>query len=127
MDALADYHPAVWTSPRGWLSVTITVPAENLRQAAATALAVVEQAAGAPAVSIDVMATDEFDARAGFVPVPDLVGTSEAAEILGVSRQRVLQLARSGALPASPVGGKALAFPRSAVEARRKADAAQAS
>ncbi|HEY9413568.1 MAG TPA: helix-turn-helix domain-containing protein [Pseudonocardia sp.] len=120
LDALADYHPATSKSARGWLTVTITVPADSLRQAITTALALVEQAAGTEVVALEAMTTEEFDARAGFEPMPtDLVGTTEAAQMLGVSRQRVQQMADGGFLPYVRVGGKALAFSRATIMAKR--------
>lgn len=40
LDALTDYHPATSRSPLGRVEVTITLPAESIRQAATTALSV---------------------------------------------------------------------------------------
>ena len=71
-----------------------------------------------------VLATAEFDRRADDVDRPDLVGATEAAEIIGISRQRVQQMADTGALPARKVGGKSLVFPRATVEAIAAARAA---
>jgi excisionase family DNA binding protein len=57
-----------------------------------------------------------------FAPRDDgaLVSTTEAAELLGVSRQRVLQLVTSGQLPATKVGDTWV-LPRAAVAARAAA------
>jgi excisionase family DNA binding protein len=115
--ALEGYSPATGRSLLGRLDVTITVPAESLRQAATTALAVVEAAAGRPAVSVQVLPTDDFDRLNGLEPMPELLSVTEAAGVLGVSRQRVLQLVEAGTLPAQKVGNAVVLF-RAAVEAR---------
>lgn len=116
MDELEDYHPAVGEARRGFLSATIALPAESLRQATASACRVVEAALGGPAIAAEVMTEAEFDVRQGWAPVPDLVSVSEAAELLGVSRQAVLQRISAKTLPATPVG-KTYVIPRSAVDA----------
>lgn len=55
------------------------------------AVALVEKLYGAPAIAAEVMATDEFDLRQGFAPIVRLVFVSEAAELLGVSRQWIAE------------------------------------
>lgn len=116
MDALEQYHPAVGTSPRGWLEVRISVPAENLVQACVTAATVVESFTGAAAIAAEVMTEDEFDARQGFTTEPDIITPAEAAEILGVSRERVRQLAVARRVQSIDVGGRR-GYVRSSVEA----------
>lgn len=49
---------------------------------------------------------DELERELSLPVAPELVGLSEAAEILAVSKQRVAELAREGRLPA-PVAGLA--------------------
>lgn len=122
MDQLAPYHIAIGTSPRGWLEARISLPAESLAQACATAAAVVETVAGAMAIACEVMTEDEFDAREGFTTEPELVSSEQAAEILGVSRERVRQLAAAGRLQAVPWEGRSKAFTRSSVEALARRD-----
>lgn len=114
VEQLADYHPAVNISPRGYAEATITLPAETLRQATNTALALVAAAFAEEPVTCTVMTTEEFDARQGFVPLPDLVSVADAAELLGVSRQRVLQKIVAHQLPAVRVG-RDYAIPKSAL------------
>lgn len=114
MGELEAYHPSLSTSPRGWWAATITLPAESLLQATQTAVAVVERAYGAPSLTAAVMPTSEFDARQGWAPVPELVSVRQAAELLGVSRQRVLQRIDEKTLPAEKVG-REYVIPRSAV------------
>jgi excisionase family DNA binding protein len=123
IEVLSHYAPAIGPSPRGWLEVTITLPAVNLEQATMTALAVVRAAAwaGVEPIASQVLTTDEFDARVGMTPLPSLIGTAEAAEILEVSQQRVVQLVNAGQLSATRAG-RALALSRSEVEAFRQRD-----
>lgn len=104
IDRLTDYHPATGRSPRGWVEVTVTLPAENLRQAMNTALAVAEGTHVAPVLGIEVLPTAEFDARNGLAPMPELASVTEAAQLLGVSRQAVLQRLESGSLAGQKVG-----------------------
>lgn len=113
--ALAPYSPAIGRAPRGNAELVITVPAKSLEQAATTALALLLRAAG-DLERFEVITTAEFDRRTDDVAVPDLVGATEAAELIGITRQRVQQMASTGALPSAKVGGKSLVFPRAVVE-----------
>lgn len=117
VDALEGYSPAAGPSVFGRLEVVITVPAETLRQAVTTGLAVVEAAAGVRALAVDALATDDFDRRHGVEPMPELLGVTEAAALLNVSRQRVLQLVDAGTLPGRRVGS-VVVIPASAVAKR---------
>jgi excisionase family DNA binding protein len=102
--ALIDYHPATGRSPRGWAEVTITLPSESLRQATVTALALAEAALAVDVLALEVLPTDEFDARLGLTPLPEIVSVTEAAEKLGVSRSAVLKRLESGSLPGQKAG-----------------------
>ena len=113
MDALATYHPAVGISPRGYLDAQITVPAESLAQAITTAVAVVEAAAGVPALRAEVMTEAEFDAREGYVPMPDLVSITEFAELMGITRQRAIQMVAENKLTTAQKVGKTIVIARS--------------
>ena len=104
VDALGAYHAAAGRSDRGRLSVTMTTPAEDFVQAMQTTVAITAQAVHAPVLSVEIMSTDEHDRRLGLDPVPDLVSVPEAAQILGVTRQAVLQRLGSGSLPGRQVG-----------------------
>jgi excisionase family DNA binding protein len=115
MGKLANYHGALGTSARGWLAYTISLPAESLEQACSTALAVITQLGSGTPVACEVMTEREFNAREGFEDLPDLVSASEAAEILGVTRQAVQQMHQAGKLGGTKIG-TSLAFPRSNVE-----------
>jgi len=92
----------------------ITLEAKSLSQAVVAGHAVLKDAAG-ELFTFAVMPTSEFDRRTDDIQVPELVGAVDAAEMLGVTRQRVQQLASSGSLPSTKVG-KVLAFSRSDVE-----------
>ncbi|MGC8025595.1 hypothetical protein ACP3WI_24755, partial [Salmonella enterica] len=81
--------------------ITITLPAESLRQASTVALTVTADATPADAqpVACQVMTTHEFDKSSGILDMPgDLLSVSEAAEALGVSRQAVLKRIDHGGL-----------------------------
>jgi excisionase family DNA binding protein len=112
MEALADYHVSVASSPSSRVEVTITLQAESLRQAVLTALAVVGQCGAVTA--LEVLPTAEFDRRAGLDPVPPLASVTEAAAALGITRQAVLSRISSGSLPAERVGST-YAIPRAAL------------
>lgn len=117
LDGLADFHPAVFPADSGQMAVTVSLPAENLRQACSAALAVVEAAAGRPALGVEALPSGVRDERDGVPPLPPLLSVGEAAEMLGVSKQRVVQLVDSGQMPAQRVG-RAIVVPRAAVEQR---------
>lgn len=117
-DLLAQHHAAFAVAPSGRVTAIVSFPAENVAQAAMTGVALVEAATGHPAVSVEALSSDEHDKRQGVEPLPDLVGVSEAAEILGgVSRQAVLDRINRGTLPAQRVG-REYAIPRSALVKR---------
>ncbi|MDI1290608.1 MAG: excisionase family DNA-binding protein [bacterium] len=115
LDALEQYHPAIGYTD-GNASVLITVPAESLRQAVTTGLALIATATDREPFGVAAMTEAAWDAREGFVPVPELIGADEAAVILGVSRPRIPQLVAEGKLPATKVGNS-FAFARATVEA----------
>lgn len=117
LDALPDHHAAVGRSPFGRAEVILTLPAESVRQAATTALALVADAGG-DVIALEVLTTADFDRRLGVDVghIPELVSVTEAAAALGVTRQAVLQRIESGSLPATRIG-TAWAVPRSAVNA----------
>lgn len=104
LEQLAPYHPATSRSLGGWVEVTFTLPAETLRQATATALAVADAALDAEVLTLEVLPTAEFDARLGLAPLPELLSVTEAAEKLGVSRTAVLKRLESGSLSGQKIG-----------------------
>lgn len=112
MAGLVDYHVSVGSSPAAAAEVTITVPADTLRQAMLTGLSVLSE--HGEVTALEVLPTAEFDRRAGMVPVPPLASVTEAAAALGISRQAVLSRISSGSLPAKRVGST-FAIPRAAI------------
>lgn len=114
-DALESYQPSLSESPRGWLAVRISVPADSLEQAFRTAIAVVERATAATAILAEVTTEAEADAREGFATIPDLLSVTDTAEFLGVSRARVNQMIDERRLPAWKVGSTYV-LPASAVQ-----------
>ncbi|WP_163275316.1 helix-turn-helix domain-containing protein [Cellulomonas iranensis] len=115
VDALEGYHPAAARSLLGRIEVTISLPAAGLRQAASTAIAVVEQATGLTAVAVDVATSADHDRALGLQPVPELLSPTQVAKRLDISRQAVLQRLAARTLPGIRVGD-AWAVPVSAVE-----------
>lgn len=113
-DELEAFEPALGNSMRGYRSVTLTTGGASLRQAFDTAIAVVEAALGAPAIVCEAMTEAEADIRQGWVEVPDLVSVKQAAELLGITRQRVLQRIGEHTLPGTQVG-REYVIPRAAV------------
>ena len=113
MAELEPWHPAIiGRGPN--VTVTITLPADGLAQAVATALVIVGRI-GEP-VAVEALTEAERDARQGWEPVPELLSVTEAAQELGVSRQRVLQMVNERKLPRIQVG-ESLVLPQAAVEA----------
>lgn len=118
MDSLAAYAPALSVSPRGYREARITFPADSFAQAASTAIAVVAGALGGDVVSLELMSEAEAELRAGSASVPELVGVTEAAELIGVTPQRVRQMIDEGKLAAHRVGERSFALVRSEVLAK---------
>jgi excisionase family DNA binding protein len=104
LEALAHYHPQLRTSRTGRPLLVVTLPAETLTQAGQTAVAVVEQATGKRVVSLSVLSAEELVARDATAEIPELVSVSEAADMLGHSRQAVLQMIDRGVLDGRRAG-----------------------
>lgn len=115
LDELPGLH-AVISHDRPHPEVLLTVPAESVVQATALAVGAVERATGRTVIVAQVMPTEVWDARQGFIPVPELIGATDAAALLGVSRQRIAQMVDEGKLPARRAGNT-LVFARGTVEA----------
>jgi excisionase family DNA binding protein len=115
MTALAEWHSSVGAGLAGTLEVTLTLPAEDLRQAVAAGIAAVV-AAGLIPIGVSALPEKLRDARAGWVTPPELASVTEAAAALEVTRQRVLQMITAGKLPATRVG-TTWVIPRSALPA----------
>lgn len=93
VEQLNDYFPAV--GGRGHrIGVTMSIEAATARQALDRGYAALRQALGRHAVITlgKVQSLDEFERELEAPEVPALVGLSETAVILGVSRQRASEL-----------------------------------
>lgn len=124
LTALEELPGSVAGDGRGW-AATVTVDAADMdaarEQALGTVLAHADECglAVAPVTRVEVVREDVRDAELELPTLPDLVSGPEAAEILGVSRQRVHQLAHSHRdfpRPLYRLGAGSL-WARSAVEA----------
>jgi hypothetical protein len=79
-------------------SATVTIEVRNASEAAAIAVALVRSASGQAGMpwgdvaALEVLTEAEHERRLALPAVPPLVGAAEAADLLGVSRQRVHQL-----------------------------------
>ena len=96
---IADYSGGAYRSELGHAEVVFTIPAEGIRQATSTALAVLETYPW-PLRSLRVLPTEDFDRLVEAIDVPPLVSVQEAADALGISRQAVLKAITTGSLPA---------------------------
>jgi hypothetical protein len=74
-------------------AATISFEASSLRQATTEALRLVENATGLKATGVSVLTSREFDRRLEEPQFPTLVGYTEIAKDLGVSRQRAREIA----------------------------------
>jgi excisionase family DNA binding protein len=115
IDKLVGFSPVVARDPNGQASVILTIPATDLRTAITTALALAADATHTELVGLEVIPTADFDRRNGLEPMPALVSVTEAAQLLGVTRQAILQRLESGSLPGEKVGN-AWVVQRTAVE-----------
>lgn len=121
MDRLAGHSVSLSVSPHGYRTARLTVPADNIAQAATAAVLAAAHGFGLSvdgAVSVTVMTEDEADLRDGTAEVPELIGSAETAQMLGVSPQRVRQMIEEGKIAAHRVGERSFAFVRSEVEAK---------
>ena len=103
IDPIVDYGGAVGRSELGRTEVVFTLPADSVRQANTTALAILEQYPST-LLSLRVLTAADFDRLTETTELPPLVSVSEAAEELGVSRQSILKSIKSAKLPATRVG-----------------------
>ena len=118
---IADHIGAVGRSELGRTEVVFTLPADSVRQANTTALAILDTYPW-PLLSMRVLTTADFDRLAEAVELPPLVSVAEAASTLGISRQGVLDAINHSTLPATRVGGSWV-LRESAVRARARRSA----
>lgn len=118
MERLMAYHCAPGTSRRGRLELRISLPAENLEQATMTAIAVSEHATGRKVIRLDIMPESEFEVMQGYQPIPELMSVTEAAETLGMTRQRILQMIAEHKFPSATKIGSTIVLAQSDVQAK---------
>lgn len=124
IDPIADYSGAVGRSELGRTEIVFTLPADSVRQANTTALAILDQYPPA-LVSLRVLPAADFDTLTEAAELPALVSVSEAAQELGVSRQSILKSIKTAKLPATRVGDT-WAVRKSVVQARARENAESA-
>jgi len=117
--ALEGYSPSVSPGTAGRPHITISLPADTLRQAFTSGLAVIESAAGSPATAVEVLPTADFDSRNGLEPVPELLSVTQVAAALGQSRQAVLKAIDAGRFLSATRVGDTWAISLSEVETRK--------
>ncbi|MCV2396182.1 helix-turn-helix domain-containing protein [Actinotalea sp. M2MS4P-6] len=113
LDPLAELHAVAAGTCYGTLELILTLPAEDLRQAASLGWSVVK-AAGHEPQALTVMTIADFDLRWG-LDEPATITVREAAELLGVSPQAVRQRLDSGSLPGER-RGRDWHLPKRAIE-----------
>jgi excisionase family DNA binding protein len=112
------FNPSVGTSPRGYLSARVTVPSAGLVQAVMSTVATVQQLASTTALAVEAMTEAEFDAREGFAPIPEMLSVTEVSELLGVKRQRVLQMISEHKFPSAQQVGSTWVIASSDAQAK---------
>lgn len=119
LDALAEYHPVVGATADGRTEVIITIDTNHLAAAGHHALYVMQDALG-QLRSFTIMSTEEFDRRTDSIDADDeMMSTAQAAETLGVSRQRIVQLIEASRLAGVRKVGRGYAIPWKALQAYR--------
>lgn len=116
VSALEAFSPAAGPSETGSTDVWITVHAAGIRQAIATGLALSRTASDASLLGFEVISTAEFDRRQLVTDVPKLIGSDEAGELLGISRQAILKKFAAGEIPGSRVGDRTVVFALQTIE-----------
>lgn len=112
---IADHSGAVGRSELGRTEVVFTLPADSVRQANTTALAILDTYTW-PLLSMRVLTAADFDRLTEAIELPPLVSVTEAASVLGFSRQGVIDRINAAKLPATRVGSTWV-LRQSAVEA----------
>lgn len=108
MDFLADFEGVVSADTMGWRAI-ITVKEPTVAEAFTFGTEQITKAAKRakmpkwPLLSVEVLRTDEHDRRLEIPNFPEVLGTTEVAELLGVTRQRLHQLRSTGRFPAPMV------------------------
>lgn len=108
IDVLADYHAAATAAPRRY-GAQFDLDAPTAEKATEAALSTFRAAAHKaelpnwPIIRVEVMTVDEQETALAEPTFPDVLGVTEAAQMLGVSRQRLDQLTSHRDFPAPMV------------------------
>lgn len=122
LDVFAEWHPAVGSSEEHRLEAILSVCAEKLKQASDIASAIITTANGiAPTRAVRILRAVDFDRINGLKTVPPLMSVTEAASVLSVTRQRVLQMIHDNVLHGIKVGNN-WALTRAEVDGMAKLD-----
>lgn len=105
-----DYHPAI-TIHNTETQLILTYPATTTLQATETALALI-RTHNLTAHALTIETTDHYDNAT--ISIPPLVSVTEAAHLLGITRQAVLQRISHKTIPATRIGDT-WAIPRHAL------------
>ncbi|MBF6332464.1 helix-turn-helix domain-containing protein [Nocardia transvalensis] len=100
----ADFHPVVGRSLLGRTELIFTVHAASVWAATQVGHALLARRHADAIVSLQVLATADFDRLVELEVLPPLMSVTEAADQLGVTRTRVQQLLDSGALAGRKAG-----------------------
>lgn len=109
-EALEDHFAAIGTERRvPQTTAQLTVEAGSVLLATRAAIATVTAAARASGITprvtgVEIITEAELDRRNATPSIPDLVTATEAAALLGVTRQRITELASQSGFPPA-VGG----------------------
>ena len=114
IEALNTYHVTA-SNPRAKEGqIILTIPANTLTQAIQTTQAIATSA-GITIDALTIETTERFDTLANEIPMPKLISVTEAAQLLKVSRQAILQRITAHTIPATKIGDT-WAIPRAAIK-----------
>lgn len=114
LNTLTPYHVALSNPRTGEGQIILTIPADTLTQAIQTTQAIATSA-GITIDALTIETTERFDTLANEIPMPKLISVTEAAQLLKVSRQAILQRITAHTIPATKIGDT-WAIPRAAIK-----------
>ena len=114
IEELNTYHVAVSNPRANEGQIILTIPANTLTQAIQTTQAIATSA-GITIDALTIETTERFDTLANEIPMPKLISVTEAAQLLKVSRQAILQRITAHTIPATKIGDT-WAIPRAAIK-----------
>ena len=114
LNTLTPYHVAISNPRAGEGQIVITIPADTLTQAITTTQAIATSA-GITIDALTIETTERFDTLANEIPMPKLISVTEAAQLLKISRQAILQRITAHTIPATKIGDT-WAIPRASIK-----------